>query len=451
MKIEITIANPTLTATGDSNLIRSFLSSNVTGSLYVQFVFLINTPQADRTAKSDIQHHGTHEILYVRNRRFFPTAEENMYRVQDFIDLLKPYVFFVGDDDPIDWAELVHAMESLQSRDLAAMAWNVANVQIGPDGPRKAFDAVGRLNDTSRASEVIEAMHRGDVVTSRTGYGALISAYGPLSWAAYIGSHVYRRDVLAAFLQYRFTEFIYSHVFKQALFFCSRELNYGYYAKPVITRVSLDESTAPRVANEDLRAPQIVVGIDAHPQNEDWRSLKRHRVEAGLSECSWITIVGYLSGVPEARIFNVLANSMNINAMRSNTGAVVASRQPLLWNILCWSINSIGYKRIGQSFYFPKQARNGSLQDIRYAADFLNSFAVIMEQHRSIYGLLNTAALGSFEAARRILNAYLNSLPMNDDDLKTAYEHLLDATKAIPMETYYRMNDLSYRELIGGR
>lgn len=71
-----------------------------------------------------------------------------------------------------------------------------------------------------------------------------------------------------------------------------------------------------------------------------------------------------------------------------------------------------------------------------------------MDQSRGLYSHLNGAALGSLEAARRVLNAYLNSLPMNDEDLKSAYEHILNATKAIPIEAYYRMNDLSYHEFI---
>jgi hypothetical protein len=428
-KVEVTIVIPAVMDIEHCSIISSYLNSNVIDQVFVQFVYLSNKKEVEKTLNSNIKTFDDHEIIHVMNDRYFGSCEENIYRVQDFAGLFKPLVFLVGEHDNIEWDLLTEALDYFKSHHLDAMGWNILSQQLLADNSYSSEPAVIPLTDDTLANNYVNMLFGGQSLPFSVGYAAIISTYGPIDWAAYLGNHLFKIEVFYKLLQYRFSESIYSLVYKQAVLFNTHKANYGFFEKSVIHRIS----------NEFLK-------IKTSTHSFGW--LEEHRRVNGNSNVFWISNLSHLTQVEDTALFNSISYSFCVGNVPNELGEITYMRSSMLKNILQWSINVIAYKLEGKSYYFPQAVGSGSLQDVRYIHLYLTKFLSIMYSSPSFQNVLPSDLLQRLSDAKLYLSQYLDNIYSSDVLLKHAYERILTALPLLTDETLASLNNLSFRELI---
>ena len=139
---EITIVIPSIKALSESAIINSYMASPVRERVKVQFVYLQNLKHPTGNEQSTIEQFPTHELITVANPWFFTTADENIFRIQDFLPLLKPFIFVVGEHDAIDWPQLLEALVFREKNQLDVLGWNLGSSSSTPTREVRAISTV---------------------------------------------------------------------------------------------------------------------------------------------------------------------------------------------------------------------------------------------------------------------------------------------------------------------
>ena len=395
-KPAITIIIPSVKPLEDSDIIPSFLASGIKDRLFVQFVYLRNLRKPD-DKKSGLESFETHEVLTVTNDRFFSTCEENLYRMQDVLGLLKPYIFCIGEHDAMDWAALEAALEYRQLLSIDVMGWNMLYKQAKPDGTYSSGLGLTEPQDAGHpAYPYVKAMFEGAVFDSSIAYPAMLSLYGPLDWAAFIGNHLYSLPAFTRLLQYTFREAMYSHVFKQAQMLTEYPLRYGFCNAPVIHRI----------ADEFIGKMQGV---------EWWNP--EARTVMGNTANIWVQLLLHMVELQNDALFDVMAMSVCLTQIPNETGDIALGRFAILNYGFAWMTDVVRRYAGHKSRYFPDLPCNRSLQDIRTCKLFLSKLLDAIEQRPRVYHFIPVAARLSLAESVFLLTRFFESVVPQDEDI----------------------------------
>jgi len=403
-KIFTTVVIPSVGDVESSPIVQSFLNAKPQ-DIYVQFVFLLNKKNHLTETKSNIEKFDDYEIIIAANDRYFGSCEENLYRASDFSDLFFDYVFCVGEHDFIDWTELVQAVERCREHGLGVMGWNLKIQQEKSCGGYAEMPAIVALNSRSTANEYCQILLNKGVLKSTVAYPALISIYGPIDWAAYLGTHLFTKEVFKKVFQYKFSEQVYSFVYKQFLLFATNEIRYGFYENSPIWRISDDFLK--------IRENRISGG---------W--LEEHRTVAGLSKCFSIANLQHLVEIKNPVIYNLISNSFCLSQRPSETNEdIQLVHTSVFTQILNWSMQVVSHKLDGNSFYFGARSRSGSVSDLFTISEYLR---VMLAQVRSneIYMPHRGEFLQTLKTLACFLNDYLSATCASDLLLNLCLNHL---------------------------
>lgn len=301
----------------------------------MQFVFLVNPKVHQRQINVSRQRHATHEVIAVSSDRYFGSCEENIERVVDFVDELADAILIVGEHDYLDWPEIITALGFFRDNNLDALAINIKCCQKQERGGMFALDALVLAQDNKDA--LLNSLFHGVTLDSRLGFGALISSMGPIDWAAYIGSHIYSRETLRRMFMYKFSEHVYSFVFRQLRLFTSSSYRYGLYPGTPVHRISNDFM-------------QMNQGTHA------WGWLENHRTVRGASPCFWIANLQYLNELNDPTLFRLVTYSNCFSILPAPWGIAAYSRQVFLRHCLKWTISVLNHRLSGRSHYLPDSA-----------------------------------------------------------------------------------------------
>jgi hypothetical protein len=377
--------------------------------------------------KNNIQKFNQYEIVTVVNDRYFGSCEENLYRVGDFSDLLYEHVFCVGEHDFIDWALLNSALERFSEQKLGVLAWNIKCRQMTSRGDYAELSAIFPLDFQSTANEYCHMLLSKEVLDSTLAYPALISIYGPIDWAAYLGNHLFRKDIFQKVLQYKFSEYVYSFVYKQLLLFSSNQIRYGFFEDSVIWRISDDF---------------LKIKEDRH--SAGW--LEDHRTVQGLSNCFWISNLQYLVEVKNKSLFNLVTNSMYFPQLPDiNTETIQYAHFNSLIQFLMWSMQVINYKLNGKSYYFNDLTSSGGMGDIFTVSEYLK-ILLNQAQINKIYGACSEHFITHLLPVVIFLSNYLGVNCSSGLLLENCLNHLDKLIKLIEPQSLISLNQKSFSQ-----
>ena len=427
-KFSISIVIPAVGGIHSSPIIRSFLDIDCP-NLYVQFVFLLNGKNIPQDRKSDIIKFDRYEIISVVNDRYFGSCEENLYRSADFSDLFCEFVFFIGEHDAIDWSHLVLALDRFQSQNLAVMGWNIRSQQRKTNGDFAEISAIAALNSKSSANEFCHILLNKGILSSSVAYPALISTYGPIDWAAYLGNHLFRKNVFQRVFQFKFSEYVYSLVYKQLLLFSLNDIRYGFYEEFVISRVSDD-----------------FLKIKEHRFSLGW--LEDHRTVHGLSKCFWVSNLQYLVEIKNPKLFNLVSNSLCLSQRPdSDNEGINYSQSSALSQILNWSTQVVNLKLVGKSHYFSESVLSGSVSDLFTVSEYLK---ILCFQNRSdrMYNILGKDFSYHLSATVSLLCQYLNVSNTSELLLSRCLVHLDQLSKLPTANDLIEINNMAFNDYL---
>lgn len=430
-KLEISILIPAVKPLEDCPLIMAFLNSGLSESIYPQFVYLYNPKQATN-APSEIQTDELFEVIHVTTDRYFSSCEENIYRVQDFADLLKSDVFIIGEHDQVDWEALGEALVMKHTQGLEIVAWNVLYNQLKSDGSYSSLLGVDAVPEGGAAQVYLQHLQAGLPLESDIGLATLISLFGPLDWGGFIGNHLWSKDAFIRSMRYKFAEHIYSYAFKQLLFCSRHRVRYGFLNRPVILKMN----------DEHLRKRQ------GNPIKHWW--FEEHRTIHGNSKAFWMAAVMHLLQIEDDSLFHLIVNSLVLAQMAGIDEEQIQQRYALLSLIFSWSTEAMAYKLTGKSFYFP-EVTNGSLQDSFYVHRFFTRLQGAFETHPEIYDALSGEFKALLQQAQALLGDYLRDTHATDAQLAAALSAYSAAQAALTVPAIVHMNDAAFTQYVRQR
>jgi hypothetical protein len=426
LKHSISIVIPCVGGVDSSPILKSFHAIQSCG-FYVQFVFLLNRKNTSSENKSNIQKFDGYEIITVINDRYFGSCEENLYRAADFSDLFCEFIFCVGEHDFIDWSHLNLALEKFNEQNLGVMGWNIKSQQKKSNDDYAELAAVAPLSFQSSANEYCHILLNRGVLSSVIAYPALISTYGPLDWAAYLGNHLFRKNVFQKLFQYKFSEHVYSLVYKQFQLFSSNDIRYGFYGDFVIWRISDDF-------------------LKAKEGHHSWGWLEDHRTVQGLSKTFWIANLQYLVEIKDKSIYNLVTNSLCFSQVPdANSETIQYSHISAFAQILNWSMQVINHKLNGKSHYFGDRVSAGSVSDLFTIAEYLK-ILLIQVQTNEIYASYEEEFLYHLKNSVLSLSEYLSVSSTSDLLLGNCLNHLGQLIKLPDQKNLISMNQKSFNE-----
>lgn len=248
-------------------------------------------------------------INCVRSDRYLLSCEENLSRIKLVINGLGDYILILGETDFVDLKLLARVVEAMRHSGFDVLAIGASNIGYSSSGDILKAPSLFTTNSAhlNSASNLFNAISNPSSI-ARSSYSSILNALGPLDWAAYIGSHIYRRDVLATILSYHYPEYVYSLVYQQLQFHSEHSVSYGILNVPVIQRDSHDY---------DNRLSRSEKG-----GNISW--LVSHRTDRGLSPFFHVSHFCYLSQIPCARSFELVMFGY-AEALASDTDRVFRS------------------------------------------------------------------------------------------------------------------------------
>lgn len=382
-----TILIPTTNIDVANNIVDSFLNAKNLDPVYIQFVFLINSKN-EFSINQSWNKFDSYELVIIGADRYFGSCEENIYRSQDFSTCFKDYVFCIGDGDEINWDSLSEALDYAYINNLDACAWNINHKQIDKEFGFSEERSIGPLEINSNANNFVKLLFNNEILPASIGFPALLSVFGPVDWAAYLGNHLFRKQAFQRILSYRTNEYVYSFVFKQLRYFTENtDARYGFIFKPVITRVAAEF--------DSLRENNGVKKIS-------W--LEDHRMVTGGSPVFWVAILNYLNSIHNNYIFDLVINSFMYSHSPDDNYKIYINYHSSLIQLLNWCKSSLLFKTNGHSYYLGKEVAFSSIYELSYIHDFLKNLKEsfrrlnIKKEHSDM--LLNQSIVS--------LNCYLN-------------------------------------------
>ena len=376
----VTIVIPTTNIEVANRILNSYLESSICNQIYAQFVYLINSKNsASYEVKRD--NFDLYELVHISADRYFGSCEENIYRAQDFSSCFKEYVFCIGDGDFINWESLLKALNFSCKNNLDACGWNILHRQIHGEFGFSEENAIDIMEINSNANQYVKMLFDGEILPGGIGYPALLSTFGPVDWAAYLGNHLFKKNVFESILSYRFNENVYSFVFKQVQYFSDNPIaKYGFFKDPVISRIA-DE--------------YVKLKLNSGIKNITW--LEDHRLVIGGSAVFWIALLDYLNLIDNDHYFDIILNSYMYSHVPSSNFEISVNYHSGLLAILFWCQASLEAKINAGSYYLGPGVKLGSLYEIRYISCFLKKFKASFErlsvENESIIGLVNKSQI----------------------------------------------------------
>jgi hypothetical protein len=376
----VTIVIPTTNISVANRILNSYLESGISNQIYAQFVYLINSKVITiNSAKRE--NFDSYELLYINADRYFGSCEENIYRAQDFSSCFKEYIFCIGDGDILNWESLLNALNFVYKNNLDACAWNILHRQVHDELGFSEQNSIDLMEINSNSNQFVKLLFDGEILPASIGFPALLSTFGPVDWAAYLGNHLFKKNVFESIISYRFNENVYSFVFKQVQYFSDNpSAKYGFFNESVISRVA-DE--------------YVKLKLNSNKNKITW--LEDHRLVIGGSAVFWISLIDYLNLINNDYFFDIIVNSYMYSHVPSSNYEISVNYHPTLLAILFWCQASLDYKINGGSYYLGPSVNLGSLYEIRYISCFLKKFKVSFErlstENESIIALVNKSQI----------------------------------------------------------
>jgi hypothetical protein len=251
--------------------------------------------------------------------------------------------------------------------------------------------------------------------------------YGPVDWAAYLGNHLFRKNVFLKLFQYKFSEHVYSLVYKQLQLFTANKIRYGFYEDFVIWRIS-DDFLKSRENSYSL----------------GW--LEDHRTVRGLSKCFWIANLQYLVEIKDRFIYNLVTNSLCLSQVTDeNDETIKYLHNSTFHSILDWSMQVVNHKLNGKSYYFGDYSASGSFGDLYTVSEYLKILLSEVQTNEAyasyradfLYHLKNTALS---------LREYLTVSSSSEILLGNCLNHLDQLTKLLDQKDLILINQKSFYE-----
>lgn len=425
-KPALSVVMPSVNPLEKSVVYQSFLESGVAERLAVQFVYLRNFKKVpEGQNESRIEDRGSHEVIHIASDRYFGSCEENLFRVQDVLGLLKPHLFCVGEHDWVDWKAVEGALAFATEKQLEALSWNITSRQMKTEDSYTEQVTVIPLAENIHSNRYVQAMIGGEVFDSTIAFPALVSFYGPVDWMAYIGNHLFTHALFTRLMQYRFSEHIYSLVYKMASYLCRYPVRYGFYNTPVVYRIS-DEF--------------MKMGSSVHAMG--W--LGEHRLVHGNCATPWLPILLHLYELEDEALFNVMVNGLCLACEATPTGEQKYGRNAMLAHTLWWGQHTLTHKLTGRSYYLPEATGRGGMQDIRYLKLFYGKLQAMMSKYPAVYQAFGAPLREALAQCVIYLDHYLATLNAGDDLLAAALERLAFLQANLTPETVMAINQMSF-------
>lgn len=403
----------------------AYCASPIRNELRAQFIFLLNRKDLsfplDKTqvaTRDDVQ------TVYIGNDRYFGSCEENLFRLRDIIDIVKPLVLVIGESDQIHWPNLAQAARMAADDRLDALLLNVHNTQQKRAGGVSSVSAVCNLADTSQQNHFFRALAAGRTLGSNVAWPATASLFGPIDWFAFIGHHLYSRTALRGILKYRFTEHVYSFVYMQALYFCSRAGRYRLFVPEVVNRISNDFRSEHAAGERDL----------------GW--LREHRVVNGQAQALWIANVHHLLQIENDRLFALLAMSLTVAYRPSGENdEIMLARDAMLRQLLYWIAAVLGEKLSGISYYLKTPGPCRLDDEVWAALRFLKRLRAVVDQYSGDGAARLAHAVGR---AAMHLSLFFDDIDHAQPALADAIAALNDALAVLNEETLRHCQETSF-------
>jgi hypothetical protein len=389
-KQTISVVVPAVGSVKESKVLQSYYDSQFE-HYKVQFVFLVNTREPNRGRKPELMNLKMHDILTIYCDRYFGSCEENISRLGDFIDLLGDVIVIVGEHDYVDWKELAVASESFFEKALDAMAINLKCTQRQSDGSYASLDAIAPIDANISGYDYTQVLLSGQVLGSEIAFPALISCFGPIDWAGFIGSHFFKKEVLKRILMFKFSEDVYSLTYRQLCLFSSTSCRYSYYSGTPIHRIS-DEYLQMAEGRHSL----------------GW--LEEHRTVRGLSPFFWIANLQYLVEIQNPFLFVLVTFSHCLSCTPNAERGIAHVHYSFYTMVLKWCYEVLNHKLSGRSHYLPDTSISCDLGDLHTVYAYLEKLTTISASDVELTKLLGASTLARLENATRYLDCYLKSL-----------------------------------------
>jgi hypothetical protein len=420
----ISIVVPAVSPVKNSKVLESYHNSQFE-CYHVQFVFMVNSREPSRDRKSELTKAGGHEILIIYNDRYFGSCEENIARVGDFIDLLGDLIVIVGEHDHIDWEELGKAAGIFFEKSLDAMAINIKGVQRQVDGSYASLDVIAPIDVNVSGYDYAQVLLSGQVLGSEIAFPALISCFGPMDWAGFIGSHFFKKEVLKRILMFKFSENVYSLVYRQFCFFTSASYRYSYHPGTPIHRIS----------DEYL---QLAEGRHSLGWLEDHRTVK------GLSPCFWIAHLQYLIEIQNPFLFVLVSFSHCLSCAPSAESGITHVYHSFFRFILKCSSDVLNHRLSGRSHYLPDDSTSCDLGDLHTVYTYLDKLTTISSSDVELTRLLGAPTLDRLENVTRYLACYLKSISDSNQLVHLAISEIDAIHSGVDNQRLVALCDASY-------
>jgi len=427
-KIEITIVVPSVGPFDAIPVIRNYLSSDSRDRFDVQFIVLMNSKRFNENDVSRVDRADNCEVWYISNDRYYGSCEENISRVEGFSGNFKDLIFCVGEHDVIDWTELARSVAYFRSKDLGAMGWDIVVKQKYAGGRTETKGSFSPING-GRSSRYVNMLLGGCVLPSDLAYSSILSSYGPMDWAAYLGNHLYKKDVFLAILNYTFKEKVYSFVFQQATYFSTRKIRYGLYVNCVIQRVSSDfDELINKIPSAKI----------------SW--LQEHRLVRGRSNVFHVAILSHLIDIDNRELFNLISGSLCLSHIPNQDGSIGVIYSSLIAHMIEWSKRVLVESLVGRSMIFPSELKFSSNGDMEYVRKFLIKMLNCLDF--SCFSDVGNALRFDLLEVATLLESYMEVGFRQDDVINRALELLIGVQGKIKPEHFISLNDNSFGEFL---
>lgn len=344
----VSVVVPATNETEVKKLISDFLLVQDTVSFCLQVIVLWNLDDNHCKGKS-LEGFDNLDIIELENKRYFSSCEENLYRVEDVLNDVGDYIFFVGCHDQINWGLVDKAVKSCGELGVDVAGWNILNSQKTQNGTWLSLAALDRTSFGLSAEVELQKAMAGEPCDSRIIVPSLLAVYGPIDWFAYLGNHLFSKKCFYNILSHSFTEYVYSLVFKIILELSKNHYNYLLVSDCIIERKS-----------EEFLEKQI---------GGKW--LKEHRLDRGTSPTFHLALLYHLNSLDQT-LFDLTISSLCYSHRNGSTDEVVPTVhvETFIIFIIREVTKFISHHYSTSSYYCPGKNNAIYVRDLRQCGEF---------------------------------------------------------------------------------
>lgn len=424
-KPEVSIILPSMSPLEEITAYKTFVNSDWHEKIDVQFVYLRNGIEGGNLDKARIEQFDTHELIYVPHKFFIATAEENIYRLQDFTDLLRSRLFIVGNDDEIEWDMLVEALAYWDEHELDAMGLQWGFKQLRSNGTYSTLPILAPNHIPCEAYNHIASLMSGQPLDSYIAFATLLSLCGPLHWPTYIGNQMFSREVFQKLMQYRGSDPLCSHVFMHAQFFSHHDLRYGFFNQPIIQRIGRE----------------FLKRADGEP---DFGAMGNHRAWYGHTRLQNSLYLIGMGELDNDALFNIFVTALGVNNYLTQTEEQAYGHYLMLLEICSWMREVCTDTLLATSHYFPGKTQNHSLIDVRASWRMLARLNRVITSYPQVYEAMPSDMKEAFKIAEEMMDAYLHYMNPDRQWLINAHDALLIAQSNMDFQLLCVLNQRAF-------